>query len=49
MSAPESEEGRFWRSLSASLWAEAERTISDPDDLYFYQTTARMRRAAEED
>lgn len=47
--APETGEGRFWRSLSASLWAEAEETVPDPDDLYLYQTLARVRRAAEEE
>lgn len=47
--APGSEEGRFWRSLSASLWSEAERIVPDADDLYAYQTLARMRRAAEDE
>ena len=46
--APGTEEGSFWRSLSASLWAEAEKTVPDADDLYLYQTLARMRRAAED-
>ena len=46
---PSTEKGRFWRSLSASLWAEAEKTVADPDDLYLYQTLARMRRAAEDE
>ena len=46
---PSTEEGRFWRSLSASLWAEAEKTVADLDDLYLYQTLARMRRAAEDE
>lgn len=48
-SAPFTEEGRFWRSLSASLWAEAEGLVEDPKDLYLYQTTARLRKAAEDD
>ena len=47
-SSPGTEEGRFWRSLSTSLWAEAEM-ISDPEDLYMHHVTALLRKAARED
>lgn len=47
--SPGTEEGSFWRSLSASLWAEAEEMVPDPEDLYTHHVTALLRRAARED
>ena len=48
-SPPGTEEGSFWRSLSASLWAEAEGMVPDPEDLYAHHVTALLRKAARED
>ncbi|QIN78326.1 hypothetical protein GBA65_07120 [Rubrobacter marinus] len=47
--APGTGEGRFWRSLSSSLWAEAEEMVPNPEDLYTHQMTALLRKAARED